>query len=178
MNPVRKSESKAPAKGAAPKKPAAKATPVKVEAPKAVAKKAPAAKAAPAKVEAPKAVAKKAPAAKAAPAKVEAPKSAVKKAAAVKAEAPAKKPSRKSGLREVFFEKFAPGSSSVAVAGEFSGWETIALSRSEDGVWRSVVLVAPGTYQYRLVFDGSWEADPERETVEGPHGLNNLLVVT
>ena len=149
-------------------------------------------KAAPAKAAAKpvvKAVPAKAPAAKAAPAKkavVEAPKKVAPAKAAAKpvvkaapAKASAKKVASKGKLREVYFEKYAPASASVAVAGEFSGWETIGLSKGDDGVWRGVVLIAPGSYAFKLVFDGQhWELDPERETVDGPHGLNNLLVVT
>lgn len=188
MSPVRKSEPKAPAKAAAPKKAAPKAeSPKKAAAPKVAAKapakaapvakavpapKVPAAKA-PAKVAAPKTAAK-APAKAAPAAKAEPAKKAVAKAAPAKA-APA---ARKGTLREVFFEKYAPATGSVAVAGEFSGWDPVPLSKGDDGVWRGVVLIAPGSYQFRLVFDGSWEFDPSRETVEGPHGLNNLLVVT
>lgn len=201
MNPVRKSDSKAPAKGAAPKMAAPAKAAVKPVV-KAAPAKAPAAKAVPAKkvvVEAPKkavpakAVAKpvvkaapaKAPAAKAAPAKtavVEAPKKAAPAKAAAKPAAkaaPVKKTAAKGKLREVYFEKYAPASASVAVAGEFSGWEAVGLSKGDDGVWRGVVLIAPGSYAFKLVFDGQhWEYDPERETVEGPHGLNNLLIVT
>jgi len=91
--------------------------------------------------------------------------------------APAK---AKSGLRKVPFEKFAPASGSVAVAGDFNGWDPTAflLARDADGIWRGEISIAPGNYQYRLIFDGNWEHDPEREVVEGPHGLNNLLIVT
>ncbi len=195
MSPVRKCAPKAEIKATAPKKVAksespkkaapvakkvaAKSVSVKAAAPVATkpATKAPVKKAATAKAPAP--VAAK-PAAKAPAKKVAAP---VKAAAPVAAKAPAKKtaPAKaKAGLRKVPFEKFAPASGSVAVAGDFNGWDPTAflLSRDADGIWRGEISIAPGNYQYRLIFDGNWEHDPEREVVEGPHGLNNLLIVT
>jgi hypothetical protein len=179
MSPVRKCAPKAETKATAPKKAAKSESPKKA----APAAKKVVAKPVPAKVVAPAAK-------KAAPAKAKAPivaKPAAKKAAAAapkaaakKTAAPVVKAKAKSRLRKVPFEKFAPASGSVAVAGDFNGWDPTAflLARDAEGIWRGEISIAPGNYQYRLVFDGNWEHDPEHEVVEGPHGLNNLLIVT
>lgn len=54
--------------------------------------------------------------------------------------------------------------SSVAVAGDFSGWEPIPLSaQTVDGrtVWTGIVPVTKGEHQYMFVIDGSeWVTDP------------------
>ena len=53
---------------------------------------------------------------------------------------------------------------SVAVAGDFSGWEPIPLSaETVDGqtVWTGLVPVSKGEHQYMFVVDGSrWVTDP------------------
>ncbi len=165
MSCIRKCGTKATTKTVAAKKT------VKTEASKAAP--------APKKAAAPKAAPLMAATKKAAPApkKVVAPKAAPK--AAIKKTAPAPK---KVAKRKVAFDKFAPDSQTVAIAGEFNGWDATAflLKRDAEGNWHGSVQLAPGTYQYRFVFDGSsWEHDPDREAVADANGLlNNLLIVT
>ncbi len=56
-----------------------------------------------------------------------------------------------------------PGAQSVAVAGDFNGWDPgqTKLERSEDGMWTATITLKPGRYQYMFVIDGKqWIADP------------------
>jgi hypothetical protein len=56
-----------------------------------------------------------------------------------------------------------PGAQSVAVAGDFNGWNPgqTKLERSEGGVWTATIPLKPGRYQYMFVIDGKqWIADP------------------
>lgn len=69
--------------------------------------------------------------------------------------------------REVVWTRFmytSDEASSVAVAGDFSGWDPIPLSaKTVDGrtVWTGMVPVSKGEHQYMFVIDGSrWVTDP------------------
>lgn len=56
-----------------------------------------------------------------------------------------------------------PGARSVAVAGDFNGWNPgqTKLERSEGGMWTATIPLKPGRYQYMFVVDGKqWIADP------------------
>jgi len=70
---------------------------------------------------------------------------------------------------------------SVAVAGEFNGWNTTAdmLTKQPDGSWTLVKKIEPGKYMYKFVVDGSnWKPDPSAaETVDDGYGGKNSVVV-
>jgi 1,4-alpha-glucan branching enzyme len=82
---------------------------------------------------------------------------------------------------EVAFEADFPDADRVHVAGTFNDWaETdIALEKGEDGVFRTTIELAPGTYQYKFVVDGTWIEDPANpETIDdGYGGVNSVLTV-
>ena len=48
-----------------------------------------------------------------------------------------------------------------------------------EGRWRKDLVLLPGVYEYRLVVDGEWMADPmEKETAPHPFGgLNSVVKV-
>lgn len=60
---------------------------------------------------------------------------------------------------------------SVSVAGEFNDWHAQPMAKQSDGVWSTKVALAPGTYGYKFLVNGSeWMFDPansERKTVGG-----------
>lgn len=81
----------------------------------------------------------------------------------------------------VRFAVSAPGAQSVALAGDFNGWETedIRLADPEgDGVWQAVVPLTPGVYQYMFVLDGeTWISDPlAGDKIDDGFGQQNSLV--
>ena len=56
-----------------------------------------------------------------------------------------------------------PQARSVAVAGDFNGWQPqeTPLQRTEDGAWTVTLQVKPGRYHYMFVIDGQeWITDP------------------
>ena len=75
-----------------------------------------------------------------------------------------------------------PGARTVAVAGDFNGWDPgqTPLQRIEGGVWSATVPVAPGRYHYMFVVDGRrWLADPlaAETSVDGFGARNSVLDV-
>lgn len=74
-----------------------------------------------------------------------------------------------------------PAAQSVNIAGTFNDWhpgatEMIALG---GGRWAKELTLPPGIYEYRLVVDGEWMADPNApECVANPfNGMNSVLRV-
>jgi hypothetical protein len=81
----------------------------------------------------------------------------------------------------VRFALKAPGAKQVALAGDFNAWDAngIRLQDPEgDEVWRVVLPLKPGVYQYMFVVDGkTWMPDPlGDDTVEDGFGQRNSLV--
>jgi len=85
-------------------------------------------------------------------------------------------------LVPVRFEYNHPTATSVCIAGSFNHWqpETKSLHSSGVGNWWKETALAPGTYEYCLVVDGHWMADPKAlESVPNPFGgRNSVLKVT
>lgn len=71
----------------------------------------------------------------------------------------------------------------VAVAGDFTQWESVELRREErEGqvIWTGVLAVPPGEHRYMFVVDGQeWVTDPfaERVTDDGFGHRNAILTV-
>ena len=68
------------------------------------------------------------------------------------------------------------------MVGSFNDWDSTkhVLTRSADGVWRTNVMLAPGRYEYQLVVDGKWIADPSAQhSASSEFGAaNSVLIVT
>jgi chromosome partitioning protein len=110
--------------------------------------------------------------------------------AALAAEVAARAPTRAEDAprippREVVIEFRDAAAHDVRIAGDFNGWvpdRGVRTSRREEGdvnVWRKVLRLPPGTYEYRYVVDGEWREDPANpERVPTALGaINSLLVV-
>ncbi|MFO8034995.1 MAG: glycogen-binding domain-containing protein [Candidatus Bipolaricaulota bacterium] len=55
------------------------------------------------------------------------------------------------------FAVVAPRADSVAVMGDFSGWQPVPLEYSEGtGVWTAELDLPPGRYEYAFMVDGRW----------------------
>ncbi len=75
-----------------------------------------------------------------------------------------------------------PGAHSVAVAGDFNGWNPTQtkMERSDGGMWTATIPLKPGRYQYMFVIDGKqWIADPlaPEEAGDGFGAQNAVLDV-
>jgi chromosome partitioning protein len=86
--------------------------------------------------------------------------------------------------REVVVQFRADGASDVRIAGDFNGWvpdkgvRSMIQSEGSTRIWTKILQLPPGTYEYRYVVDGEWQADPENpNTAEGPVGNRNSVLV-
>jgi 1,4-alpha-glucan branching enzyme len=64
-------------------------------------------------------------------------------------------------VQEFFYS--APEANSVQLVGDFTHWQSkpINLVKQADGVWKTSVALAGGTYHYRFLVDGTWCDDPQ-----------------
>ena len=72
----------------------------------------------------------------------------------------------------------APAAMSVMLVGDFTHWQEkpIHLQQQPNGVWKTTVPLAPGTYHYRFLVDGEWRDDPESTLrVPNPYGAQNSV---
>lgn len=85
--------------------------------------------------------------------------------------------------REVEVEFAAPQAASVAIAGDFNGWNpqrTRLVRTGRGGVWHARLRLAPGVYQYSFVLDGTtWVSDPQAKNMlsDGFGGSNSVIIV-
>ena len=74
------------------------------------------------------------------------------------------------------------GAKSVAVVGSFNDWDATknVLTQTSDSVWSTNVLLAPGRYEYQLVVDGKWIADPgAQRSADSDFGpANSVMIVS
>lgn len=80
----------------------------------------------------------------------------------------------------VVFSYQDSSASIVKLAGDFNDWEPEAHSmhfEQGQGVWTTVMPLAPGRYQYRFVVDGEWRHDPNNPNFEhDPYGGMNSVI--
>ncbi len=72
-----------------------------------------------------------------------------------------------------------PYAFSVHLAGTFNNWNITAtpMEKDEQGVWRVVIPLAPGRYEYKFVVNGSqWVADPDNPKVVGEYGNSEIFI--
>ncbi|HMA60460.1 MAG TPA: alpha amylase N-terminal ig-like domain-containing protein [Halanaerobiales bacterium] len=89
------------------------------------------------------------------------------------------------GMKDVTF-KYEPQIDevvSVYLAGSFNNWATKKIEMTDengDGVYEITISLKPGTYEYKLVVNGSmWKKDPHSEDYapDGFGGLNSVINV-
>jgi len=85
----------------------------------------------------------------------------------------------KSALKPVAFFAKAIGAGDVRVTGEFTAWskDGIRLSNDGHGIWRTMLSLKVGVYQYRMLINGDW-ADHEEASarVANPFGTRNCIL--
>lgn len=86
--------------------------------------------------------------------------------------------SKVSSKKRVTFKYQAPEASDVRISGSFNEWndDSTPLKKDTSGVWKTMVSLAPGTYEYRFIVDGEWRDDPECPLrVQNPFGSQNCV---
>jgi len=85
----------------------------------------------------------------------------------------------KSDLKKVALKIKAEGAKEVVLTGDFTQWakDRIRLTPVAGGEWITVLELAPGEYQYRLLVDGEWRDHPDaRKRIGNPFGTQNCVL--
>jgi len=76
----------------------------------------------------------------------------------------------------------APDAEAVSLMGDFNGWnrKVHPMKQGVDGIWKKIIMVQPGRYEYRFLVDGEWWNDPVNDHVcSNCFGtVNNVLEVS
>ena len=82
---------------------------------------------------------------------------------------------------EVEFRFYRATAKEVAVAGDFTGWQSkpITMRHEGKGWWTARVRLEPGEYRFRYVADGQWFTDFASHGVELKKQVwNSVLLVS
>jgi hypothetical protein len=84
-----------------------------------------------------------------------------------------------SPLKKVPLKIKADGAKEVVLTGDFTQWakDQIRLTPTAAGEWITVLELAPGEYQYRLIVDGEWRDHSEApKKIGNPFGTQNCVL--
>ena len=78
----------------------------------------------------------------------------------------------------VLFTLKAPEAKHVQLAGDFNSWAPDSNEMEfSNGVWQTMLALAPGRYRYRYIVDGHWQTDPLNARVEpSPFGEHDSVI--
>jgi len=83
--------------------------------------------------------------------------------------------------RRMTFSFESPEAEGVILMGDFNHWNAKVhpMKKDKEGVWRKMVMVYPGRYEYKFLVDGHWQLDPQNEDccLNSFGSRNNVLVV-
>lgn len=103
-----------------------------------------------------------------------------KKAVACKCAKTTKGACKKSAEKSVTFTVHADSGKQVFLAGSFNNWNPADKKMAEkkgSGLYSTTVKLAPGSYQYKFVIDGTWCQDPENaDAVQNELGTLNSVI--
>lgn len=81
---------------------------------------------------------------------------------------------------ELVFYSPAQNPQTVAVAGDFSDWNSLIMERVKENYWKITIRLRPGKYEYGFLVDGrEWVPDPNapRRISDGFGNYNSVLVI-
>lgn len=85
-----------------------------------------------------------------------------------------------SPLKKVPLKVKADGAKEVVLTGDFTAWakDKVRLTPTAGGEWITVLELAPGEYQYRLIVDGEWRDHAEASgKIGNPFGTQNCVLI-
>jgi len=92
------------------------------------------------------------------------------------------KSKRRPTRRRMIFSVKTSKAKEVILMGNFNGWNAKAhpMKKDENGVWKKIIMLSPGRYEYKFLVDGQWRTDPENDQVcFNRFGTrNNILIVS
>ena len=61
----------------------------------------------------------------------------------------------------------APHAKRVHLMGDFNQWneKKHPMKKESHGLWKKIIMVPPGRYEYRFLVDGQWQNDPANDQI-------------
>lgn len=89
---------------------------------------------------------------------------------------------KKNSRRRVTFTVYAEAGKLVSVAGSFNDWDAdkkVLQYKEEKGCYTGIIMLEPGTYDYKFVIDGEWQLDENNPNFSSNDfgSLNSVVVV-
>ena len=80
--------------------------------------------------------------------------------------------------KRITFKLHAPDAQSVSLVGDFNSWNPDSQPlKNSNGLWKTMVSLSPGRYEYRFLVDGQWQNDPDcTACVANPFGSENCTI--
>lgn len=69
-----------------------------------------------------------------------------------------------------------PEAKNVEVAGEFSNWKMLPLTKDSAGNWTKTLHLKPGTYAYKFIINGEWKFDPKNPARKTVNDIENSSI--
>src|SRR5262249_5954544 len=66
-----------------------------------------------------------------------------------------------------------PSAKTVEVAGEFSNWKILPMTKDDAGNWSKTLSLKPGVYAYKFVINGEWKLDPKNPARKSVNDIEN-----
>lgn len=76
---------------------------------------------------------------------------------------------------ETTFVLYKPEAKIVQIAGDFTHWEPVTLTK-KDGFWELKVYLKPGEYKYIYIINGEPYLDPQHDVYEDQFGNKNSVI--
>ncbi len=81
------------------------------------------------------------------------------------------------GAKDQEFRFVRPDAQSVSLVGEFNQWHAQPMAKQADGSWSLTIPLAPGTYGYKFLVNGSdWVFDPSHSNRQTVNGIENSAI--
>jgi 1,4-alpha-glucan branching enzyme len=69
-----------------------------------------------------------------------------------------------------------PDARTVELAGEFSHWKTLPMTKTAGGTWTRTLQLSPGRYGYKFVVDGDWTLDPNNPARKFVNDIEDSMI--
>jgi 1,4-alpha-glucan branching enzyme len=69
-----------------------------------------------------------------------------------------------------------PVATTVEVAGEFSNWKILPMTKDAAGTWSKTLYLKPGQYGYKFIINGEWKLDPKNPVRKTVNDIENSAV--
>ena len=86
-------------------------------------------------------------------------------------------PEQALGARKTVELSFESSSSPVKIAGDFNNWTAQDMETTDNKVWRFLLDLPEGRYQYKYIVSGEWLCDENKPTCEKDGVTNNVLEI-